>query len=331
MVAAVPLVATAAPPLWAIGLDVGGTKIAGGLVAIDSGEVRDRLVIPTNPERGGAAVLADAATMATDLAATASARGDAISGVGIAVAELVDVRGQVRSAHRIAWREVPVADRFTGIAPATVESDVRAAALAEARYGSGWPFALFAYITVGTGISSCLVQDGRPYAGARGGALVLASGALSVPCDGCGAETRFILEEFAAGPALVSRYNARSSYDVTRAEEVLAKATEGDTVAAEIAGSAADALGSSTGFLVNLLDPEAIIVGGGLGLAMGLYRERFVTATRRHVWNAAARDLPILSAGLGVDAALIGAAAASVVRAGDLCSGRSLSRSREGR
>ena len=90
---------------------------------------------------------------------------------------------------------------------------------------------------------------------------------------------------------------------------LFAAVDDGDVVAAEIVRSAGTALGVSVAFLCNVVDPEAIIVGGGLGLAGGLYWESFVEATRRHIYADDTRQLPILPAALGVDAGLIGAAA----------------------
>ncbi|MBI3958922.1 MAG: ROK family protein [Chloroflexi bacterium] len=293
----------------AIGLDVGGTKIAGGLVARATGEVLLRRVIPTAPERGGQAVLDDCLALAGGLLADGAAQGYAVQGIGVGVAELVDLDGNVTSAHTIDWRGVPVQAAFARLAPALVESDARAPALAEGMYGAGRPYRIFCYVTVGTGISSCLVQDGRPYAGARGNALVLATMPLSTICTVCGAELHPVLEEFASGPALVARYNRQGGQAVERGEAVLAAAA-GDAVAVEIVGSAGDALGSSVAFLVNVLDPEAMIVGGGLGMAGGLYWERFVASTRQHIYAENSRGLPILHASLGVDAGLVGAAAA---------------------
>jgi glucokinase len=74
------------------------------------------------------------------------------------------------------------------------------------------------------------------------------------------------------------------------------------------------ALGSSIGWLVNVLDPEAVIVGGGLGTAGGQYWDMMVDSVREHVWSAASRDLPVLMAALGPDAGLIGAASLMSIR-----------------
>jgi glucokinase len=92
---------------------------------------------------------------------------------------------------------------------------------------------------------------------------------------------------------------------------VLAAGEAGDEVAAEIVRSAAEALGSSVGFLVNVLDPELVIVGGGLGLAGGPFWEALVRSTRKHVWSDETRTLPIVPAALGPEAGLIGAAVAA--------------------
>ena len=89
----------------------------------------------------------------------------------------------------------------------------------------------------------------------------------------------------------------------------MAAAAGGNAVARQIVASASEALGSQTGVLVSTLDPEAVIIGGGLGLSEGSYWEQFVAATRRHIWSDVHRDLPILRAAMGEDAGWIGAAA----------------------
>lgn len=299
------------PPSFTLGLDIGGTKIAGGIVAFPAGELLSRRVVPTQPERGGQAVLEAALALAESLIAEAGDR--PVAGIGLGLAELVDLAGNVTSAHTIDWRGLPVQARFSRLAPAVVESDVRAPALAEALLGAGRPFKLFLYVTIGTGISCCLVQDGHPYAGARGNALVMASSPFTMRCPVCNTLLEPVVEEIAAGPALAAQYRARLEREadptLARAEAVLAAAAAGDPPAIEIVEMAGQALGSSLGLVINVLDPEAVIVGGGLGLAGGLYWDSFVRATRQHIWAENTRPLPILPAALGPDAGLIGAAA----------------------
>jgi len=164
---------------------------------------------------------------------------------------------------------------------------------------------------VGTGISSCLVQDGKPLAGARGNALVLATMPLTTICTNCGTVLNPVLEEFSGGPALLSRYQAATGRMLPHGQALFAAVVANDQVAIAIVRSAGEALGNSIAFLCNILDPEAIIVGGGLGLAGGLYWDAFVATTRTHIYAENTRKLPIIPAALGVDAGLIGAAACS--------------------
>jgi glucokinase len=245
-------------------------------------------------------------------------QGERLAGIGIGVPELVDLQGRITSGQTIDWRGISLSDRLAGVGAVYIDADVRAAALAEARFGAGRPYQLFAYVTVGTGISSTLVQDGRPYAGARGNALVLASGPLSAVCPQCGDRISTVLEDVASGPALARRYDQVRAGQAVRCEDVLEAARLGDARAVHIVQEAGEALGSSVGFLVNILDPEAIVIGGGLGLAGGLYWDSFVDSVRRHIWAEAARSLPVVPAKLGMDAGLIGSAATAVLATSSL-------------
>jgi glucokinase len=125
-----------------------------------------------------------------------------------------------------------------------------------------------------------------------------------------------ILEEIASGPALVARYNAASGQQATRGEEVMAAVARGDRDAVEVVHSAGVALGVSIAWLVNVLDPEAVVIGGGLGSVDGLYWDSLVEATREHIWSDTNRGLPIIHAALGPDAGIIGAAATALQNLG---------------
>ncbi|HWN94323.1 MAG TPA: ROK family protein [Methylomirabilota bacterium] len=290
-----------------IGIDVGGTKIAAGLVAFPEGRPVTRRMLPTQPARGGRAVLDDVLRLAQEIADGAAAQGQPVKAIGLGVCELVDRDGRITSANCIQWLDQPVCPALSAIAPATIEADVRAAALAEALFGAGKSVRTFIYVTVGTGISCCLMLDGQPHLGAHGATGTMASSPLSVPCGACGQMGQRTLEEIASGPALVARFNSAHG-NANSAQEVLAAAAAGNSVAFEIVRTGAEALGSQIGQLVNVLDPEAVIIGGGLGLGAGLYWDHFVASTRRHIWCEAHRDLPILRAAMGADVGWIGAA-----------------------
>jgi predicted NBD/HSP70 family sugar kinase len=291
-----------------LGIDVGGTKIAAGIVDPATGAVLARETIATGAARGGSAVLADALELATRLVAAA---GRPVIAIGVGVPQLVDNAGRIRSAYNFDWTDLPVRERLSTLAPTTIESDVRAAALAEARFGAGKGRRIFIYVTIGTGISYCLVVDGRPHAGANGFAIHFASSALLVPCEACGHINAPVLEEIASGPAISAAYARRMGRSVGSAADLLAATTSGDAVATDISTAAARQLGPLVALIVNMLDPEAVVLGGGLGLAEGLYREELIASTRSHIWADSCRDLPILPAALGVDAGLIGAALAA--------------------
>ncbi|MBI4600701.1 MAG: ROK family protein, partial [Planctomycetes bacterium] len=254
---------------------------------------------------------------ARDLVIEARAAAMRVLGIGVAVAELVDPEGNVTSANLIAWRGLPVRSRFEELAPCVVEADARAAAAGEARFGAGRPFRQFFYVTVGTGIGSAFFKDGRAHTGARGSAGTVASAPLTFECAACGTTSRPVLEEIASGPALLARYRRRGG-SAESTEEVLALAAAGDAPAAEVVRSAGGALGSTVGLLVSVLDPEAVIVGGGVGSAGGPYWDAFVASTRAHVWSELHRGLPILPAAHGADAGVVGAAAAALASLGSV-------------
>ena len=298
-------------PACAIGVDVGGTKIAAGLVTFPNGEVCSRRQIATAPARGGAAVFADVLRLCEELTAAARGQDRRVESIGIGICELVDLEGNVVSENCVAWKSVPVREQLSRLAPTIIEADVRAAALAEAMFGAGKHFKQFLYVTVGTGISCCLVLDGQPFTGAHGATGTMASSPLSVACEHCGHLNHQTLEEIASGPALVARYNQRRPAAAETGQAVLAAAAAGDPAAADVVRSAGEALGSSVGLLVNVLDPEAVVVGGGLGLSEGPFWESFIAASRQHIWSETRRNLPILRAASGPDAGLIGAAAAA--------------------
>jgi glucokinase len=286
------------PAPFAIGIDVGGTKVAGGLVNCATGRLSHRREIPTRPDRGPDALLADV----TEMARAIHAEAPEATAIGLGLAELVSPEGAIFSGYRIPWAGRDVTAALSTILPTHIDSDVRAAALAEAHHGAGRPFRQFYYVTIGTGVSGTLVLDGTPFAGSRGAALVIANGTTRTTCPACGTTTIQMLEDIASGPALAA---AAGQPD---APATLSAAAKGDQRATQALTHAATQLGQTLALLAGALDPQAIILGGGLGSAPGPYFDALLAAIRNALWDADSRDLPILRAATGPDAGIIGAA-----------------------
>jgi glucokinase len=257
-----------------VGIDAGGTKLAAGRVDVETGSVTDRTERPTDAGRGGAAVLADIAALARALGTDAAA-------VGIGIPEMVDGDGQVRSAANWDWRALDLATPFEGLPPARIVSDVHAAALAEARFGAGRSLTSFLYVSVGTGISSSFVLGGSPWPGHDGRAIL-----LGAP----------LVEDHASGPAIADA-----------AGKSTAEAAFADPSSDAVIEHAADALGLEVARAAHLLDPAAVVLGGGLGLN-DRYRALVAAAIERYVDRTYANLPEVLPAELGENAGIVGAA-----------------------
>ena len=291
---------------YALGIDVGGTKVAGGIVDLATGSVTARRQVPTGCERGGAAILADTVTLARDLRDEARRLGLPVTALGLGVAELVDGRGRVFSDHRIHWSGFDVAGELGAVLPTVVSADVRAAALAEARFGAGRNVRDFYFVTVGTGVAGVLVLDGVPYAGSRGAALVIANSIERLRCPSCGHEWRGMVEDAASGPGIAA------AFGVEAAEQVLAAALGGDGRALAVIDHATGELGRVLALLADSLDPAVMVIGGGLGCAPGPYFDALARHVRAGLWDGVANPLILTQAEMGADAGLIGAALATI-------------------
>jgi glucokinase len=305
----------AAPEHWAIGIDVGGTKTAAGLVHLPEGIILARRLQPTAPTRGGGAVLDDLIELARSLLEEARGLDALPTSVGIGVCELVSPGGEVLSEATIQWKGHPIANRVQEEThlPVRVDADVRVAARGEAHLGAGRGLSSFIYVTVGTGISACFVLHGQPYAGSRGLTGTFASSAGLIPTIDGRLVSGQPLEQFAGGPALAARCAALQRDFRGTTPDVLDLAEQGNLLARTIVETAGQALGAAIAQLVNVLDPQGIVLGGGLGLAGGLYRESLEQTFKQHVWAEQHRSIPIFSAHLGTDAGVIGAAIGAAV------------------
>lgn len=303
-----PLLTESATLHCAIGLDVGGTKIAGGLVQSD-GKVLTHEVIPTRAERGGFTVAQDAHQLATRLMQHAEQIGLQPVGIGLSACELVSRERRIVSEATLDWQQLELHALFSDLAPLVIEADSRAAAVCEALFGAGRNRDVFLYVTIGTGIGCALVIGGRPFLGSTGRTGTMASGSMSILCPACGAHDSAVLEQIGSGAAIAARYHSPvNSTKLHNAQDILTAAHAGDLTAQEIVITAADSVGSAIAMLVGTLDPESVVIGGGLGTAAGLYWKTLTRSIRQRIWCDSQRELEVVQATCGPLSAMIGAA-----------------------
>jgi glucokinase len=301
----------------AVGIDVGGTKVNALRIAPD-GSVRARAHHETPADD------TDAALEALVNAGRAVLTSEVIA-VGVGGAGLVDVAtGILRYAPNIAWRDVPLADRVReafGL-PFAIDNDCTVAAYGELRLGAARGRRDVLYVGVGTGIGGGLILGGRIYHGAHGFSGEI--GHVIVEPDGleCGCGNRGCWETVASGSAItrdgrtaVARHPYSASGELSARDPeavtgplVTQAARDGDPAALGILAEVGTRLGEGIAGLVNVLDVELVVIGGGVADAGDLLLAPARAAFRRCLEGAPHRpDVPLVPAALGPDGAAIGA------------------------
>jgi glucokinase len=301
-----------------LGLDIGGTKLAAGVVD-RSGRVHSFLVEPSEAMRGPEPTLARLFELGRRAVAESGLEWTAVEAVGIGCGGPLDAEHGVLLAppHLPGWVDVPV----TALAekaferPVMLDNDATAAAAAEHRYGAGAGVRHMVYLTVSTGVGGGVVVDGRLYRGAmqNGGEL----GHVTVDwhgreCRGCG--RRGCLEAYVSGTSIAERAR-EAGLELETAADVAAAARAGEPGAVAVWDETVEALACGLTSIVNLFEPELVVVGGGVSRSgeqlLGPVRER---VRAQAMGPAGAAD--IVPAGLGDRVGVVGAAAIVYDRAG---------------
>ncbi|MGR6916576.1 ROK family protein [[Actinomadura] parvosata] len=237
-------------------IDVGGTTMKGGLVARD-GTIRHAERRPTPRAEGPAQVVAAISAFVADLARARD--GVRPQAVGLAVPGLVTPTHAVFSAA-FGWRDVP-AEAFAGDVdlPVALGHDVRSAGEAELAYGGGEDDVL--YLPIGTGIAGAVVLSGTLHGGAGGWAGQIGHIPVRPGGAACGCGQRGCLAAYASGGAVAARFGAPG------AEEVVRALLDGNPRAAAVWDDAVDALALALATYTRVLDPAAVVIGGGVAQA----------------------------------------------------------------
>lgn len=310
-----------------VGVDIGGTKIASGLVN-NRGEIkcqsRTPMVARGSPAEGLAAVI----TAVDSLLAQADSR-KSICGIGVCAPGPLDPKtGTILNPPNLTcWRNFPLAARLSQHfdVPVKLDNDGNAAALAEAQWGAGRGYQNVFYATIGTGIGTGIVFAGRIYHGRTGAAAE--GGHVSIDYHGprCACGKQGCIEALAAGPAIARRARSKVAGDPARGARLLSLAggnldslscelvgqahAAGDPLAEEVLLETVQLLTYWLGNIIDLLEPDVIIIGGGVSGILTPFFKNIRDEVPACSINPRAQEIPIVQAFYGADAGVAGGAA----------------------
>jgi glucokinase len=295
-----------------LGLDIGGTKLAAGVVD-PAGVVHSFVVAPSRAEEGPEPTLGRLFELGRRAVADSNIAWEDVEAVGIGCGGPLDAQRGVLIAppHLPGWRDVAVtalADRAFD-RPATLENDATAAAAAEHRWGAGAGVRNMVYLTISTGVGGGVVINGSLYRGSMGNGGEL--GHVTIDwhgrlCRGCG--RLGCLEAYVSGTSIAERAQ-EAGLEIAGADEVAAGARAGDPIATAVWDETIEALACGLTSIVNLLEPELVVLGGGVSRSgeqlIGPVRE----AVRASTMKPAGEGADIVASAFGDHVGVAGAAA----------------------
>jgi glucokinase len=312
-----------------IGVDIGGTKVAAGLVD-RKGEIRCQTRTPMVSDRGAAnglrAVMAAIEAVLAESVRTTGAQ-PRIGGVGLCSPGPLDPKSGVviNPPNLPCWRNFPLAAEVARVyrLPIEVDNDANAAGLAEALWGARRGYHNVFYVTVGTGIGTAIVLDGRIFHGRTGAAGE--GGHVSIDYRGpkCKCGKPGCIEIFASGPAIAERARAKieggrrssildlagGSPERVNSELVGQAHAAGDAVADEVLRETVELFSFWLGNIIDLLEPDVVILGGGVSSLLKPFLSDIRDRLPACCVNQRCQETPLVLARYGEDAGIAGGAA----------------------
>lgn len=295
----------------AVGIDIGGTNLRLALVTAD-GDICSRLRLPTETTRAG--FLHQLTAGIRELQQQAPQLGCRPVAAGAGMPGLVTRSGEILSSVNLPHCEgVNLARELAQSAglPAVVGNDANVAACGELRFGAGRPYRSFLMVTLGTGVGGGLILDGLLWTGSDGFAGEF--GHMTVEPDGrpCPCGNRGCLEQYASATALVAaaRESGLSGAVAESAESLAEAARSGDPRVMALFARAGRYLGIAAAGVINLLNIEAIVVGGGVAASFPLWGEAMRQEIDMRGFRPAVARVAVVRSELGDDAGVLGAAA----------------------
>ena len=331
-----PTTTSATSDRYVVGVDLGGTNIVTGVMPDDGSRTIAVRSIPTEAERGADGVItrivAQAEASIADAMAETGARREQFVGVGIGAPGPLDrASGIVKIAPNLGWRDVPLRDMVSGALgmPAELDNDANCATLGEWWVGAARGARHVVGMTIGTGIGGGLVLDGRLYHGASDVAGEVGHATIDPTGRRCACGNYGCLEAYASGPAIAER--AREALASGESSALLAlaggdplaitaatvyeAADAGDTLARVIVRETAGFLGAGVANLLNVFNPEVVVIAGGVTRAGDALFEPLRAEVKRRAFRPAVEAARIVPGTLPGTAGVVGAIAVFRARA----------------
>jgi glucokinase len=311
-----------------LGIDIGGTKVAAGLVDA-AGNILFQTRVPMVATGDAAEGFGAVVNAINDVFAARPDARAALAGIGVCSPGPLDPRtGVVINPPNLpCWRNFPLADELHRVfdVPARVDNDANAAGLAEAIWGVGVGYRDVFYTTIGTGIGTGIIFNRKIYHGRTGSAAE--GGHVTIDHRGpkCTCGKLGCIEIMCSGPAIAKRARARlaepgqagskmlalagGKLDQVQTENVGEAFRQGDPLAREVLETTADLLTVWIGSIIDLLEPEVMIFGGGVSELMSAFFGRIKEKLPQWCINPHPTEIPIVLAKYGSDAGIAGAAA----------------------
>lgn len=303
---------------YAIAVDIDVTHVSTAAVAI-GGLVLAVHDVATGPRSSSPEAVAKLIVAACDDLAAKLPEAARPIGIGVSVPGTVTISdGTVELAPNLGWRDEPFGQLLAGLAPAklpiSVGNDADLAVMAEHMRGAGRGCHDLIYLVGRIGVGAGIIVNGAPLRGFAGHAGEVGHNVVDASGPRCHCGRRGCVETYIGDKALLKLAGRRVNPTVQHMAEVFAAAASGDVRAAEAVRTVAAALGRTVGSLVNILNPEKVILGGSLAGVFGFARPELEAALSAHTMTTVRESVELCAPGLGEDSTLLGAAELAFAR-----------------
>lgn len=301
-----------------IGLDLGGTNLKYAL-GTETGEIVVRNSKPSLANESQDVIFENMFSAVDELIQEANKRAQQVSAIGVGSPGCIDFKaGKLlgRAPNFEHWVNTPIKKEFENRfrLPTWIDNDANLMALAEARNGAGRGYNTLLCVTLGTGIGGGLILDRKLYRGVHYSAGEIGHTIIKYEGKPCNCGQRGCLEAYAAAPAMVERYRKKLKrtgvlfeFEGLTTEFIFQKAALNEDLAKETINETCDLLGAGLASVANIIDPDIIIIGGGVAEAGFEFIQRIERVVKQRALKSIAKKLKVVKAELNLDSGIIGA------------------------